>query len=67
MIREPYDKTRVEVNFLPNTVNSKDLAKTWCLPFMRDQLVRVTIGKCNLKELKAYNIYNKNCLTCQKI
>ena len=28
MIREPRDKTRAEVNFLPNTVNSKDLAET---------------------------------------
>src|SRR5437868_1125946 len=32
MIREPHGKTRAEVNFLSNTVNSKDLAEIWCLP-----------------------------------
>ena len=62
MIREPRGKTRAEVNFLPNTVNSKDLAETWCLPFMRDQLVRVTMGKYNLEELKAHNTYNRKLL-----
>ena len=62
MIREPRGKTRAEVNFLSNIVNSKDLAETWCLPFMRDQLVRVTLGKCNLEELKAHNTYNRKLL-----
>ena len=62
MIREPRGKTRAEVNFLSNIVNSKDLAETWCLLFMRDQLVRVTLGKCNLEELKAYNTYNRKLL-----
>ena len=62
MIREPRGKTRAEVNFLSNTANSKDLAETWCLPFMRDQLVRVTLEKCNLEELKAHNTYNRKLL-----
>ena len=29
---------------------------------MRDQLVRVTLGKCNLEELKAHNTYNRKLL-----
>ena len=29
---------------------------------MRDQLVRVTMGKCNLEELKAHNMYNSKLL-----
>src|SRR5437868_13709489 len=29
---------------------------------MRDQLVRVTLGKCNLEELKAHNTYNRRLL-----
>ncbi|CAG8587932.1 754_t:CDS:2, partial [Cetraspora pellucida] len=60
IIKEPHGKTRAEVNFFPNSINTKDLAKTWCLPFMKDYLVRVTIGKCNLDELKAHNTHNKN-------
>ncbi|CAG8478709.1 12413_t:CDS:2 [Cetraspora pellucida] len=66
MIKEPHGKTRAEVNFFSNTVNAKDLAETWCLPFIRDHLVRVTIGKCNLDELKAHNTHNRKLFNLPK-
>ena len=59
MIKEPLSKTRAEIDFLPNIANICELAEIWCLLFMKNHLVRVTIEKCNFEELKAYNIYNR--------
>ena len=59
MIKEPLSKTRAEIDFFPNTANMYELAEIWCLPFIKNHLVRVTTGICNFEELKVHNTYNR--------
>ena len=50
MIKEPFSKTRAKIDFLSNIANTSELAKIWCLLFMKNHLVRVTTRKCKFEK-----------------
>jgi hypothetical protein len=62
MIREASNKTRAEIEFTPETANKKELEETWCIPFTKDYLVRVTLGTNNIEELRARNKFTRKII-----
>jgi hypothetical protein len=59
IIRDSFGKTRAEISFFANTLNIQEIEETWCLPFMNNYLVRITVGKNNYEELKIRNKFSR--------
>jgi hypothetical protein len=66
MFKEEYGKTKAEVDFIPGTVNISELEETWCIPFMRDYLVRISYGSNSIEELKKRNEFTTKLLDLPK-
>src|SRR6184192_651463 len=59
IIKNIYDKTRVEIEFKTDTYNEERRNKIWCLTFMNQTLVRITTGTNNLDLLHTRNRFSK--------
>jgi hypothetical protein len=62
IIREAYGKTRAEIDFVPNTINMKEIEDTWCIPFIGQYLVRITPGRNNIEKLRTRSNFNRKLL-----
>ena len=66
MIKETNGKTRAEVDFEINTVNEEELEDLWCIPFVGQYLVRVTLNWNNFEKLKTRSKYSRRLLDLPK-
>jgi hypothetical protein len=66
IVRETYNKTKAQVEFAVGTCDIGVFEETWCIPFMRDFLVRVTPGTNNYEKLKRRNEFSTRLLDLPK-
>jgi hypothetical protein len=62
MIKSASNKMRAEVELIAGTFDKEKLNEIWCLPFMNELLVRISIGTNNLSLLRTRNRFSKRLL-----
>ena len=62
MIKSTTDKTRAEVEFQTGTFDKRKMSEIWCLPFVNESLVRISIGTNNYPLLHTRNRFSKRLL-----
>ncbi len=62
IIREAYGKTRAEIEFEPESLNTEEIERIWCIPFLGDYLVRITPGISNFEKLRVRSKYSRRLI-----
>src|SRR5438552_1853324 len=62
IIREAYGKTRAEIEFEPESLNTEEIERTWCISFLGDYLVRITPGISNFEKLRIRSKYSRRLI-----
>jgi len=50
---------RAEIEFEPESLNTEEIERTWCILFLRDYLVRITPGISNFEKLRVRSKYSR--------
>ncbi len=53
---------RAEIEFEPESLNTEEIERTWCIPFLGDYLVRITPGISNFEKLRVRSKYSRRLI-----
>ena len=62
IIREVYRKTRAEIEFEIESLNTEKIERTWYISFLEDYLVRITPSISNFEKLRIQSKYSRRLI-----